>query len=146
MQIPTELDGKFERLDEDAALRPTILNVGKVWIKRSKKALLADFTTSSLSPAEQKLERNTCYDLLDALSKSGCVPFEGATLHIVIAATHCFGNSIMNTLVKDNVNPIEKVERSSLIFATTIHGKEAKDLLKPAEVERVKTISAPKMF
>lgn len=102
----------------------------------------SDFTTTSLSPAEQKLERSTCYDLLDALTKSGCVPIEGATLHIVMGATHCFEDNIMNTLVKDNINPIDKVERSTLIIASTIHDKPPSELLKPSELDRVKGTSA----
>lgn len=113
--------------------------------------------------SDQKLERNTCFDLLDALTKSGCVPIDGATLHIVMCATHCFTDNIMNTLVKDNVNPIEKVERSALIVASTIHRKASKhrlsgflafshlvsqtpaELVKAAELDRVKAAS-PGLF
>jgi len=51
----------------------------------------------------------------------------------------------MNTVVQDNVNPIEKVERSSLILATTIHGKHAPELLLPEVHERVATYS-PLLF
>jgi hypothetical protein len=81
--------------------------------------------------------------LLDALTNSGCVGFDDATLHIVMASTHCFTDNLMNTLVKDNINPIEKLERSQLIVATTIHeGKRPEDLLVEDQVERVKTISA----
>jgi hypothetical protein len=39
-----------------------------------------------------------------------------------VCATHCFDKVLMDTLVKDNVNPIEKLERSVLIMGTTIHG------------------------
>ncbi len=46
-RLPVELDGKFARLDEDSALRPTIINVGKQWNKRSKKGLLSDFANST---------------------------------------------------------------------------------------------------
>jgi hypothetical protein len=35
----------------------------------------------------------------------------------------------MNTLVKDNINPIEKLERSELIVATTIHRTKAENML-----------------
>jgi hypothetical protein len=38
-----------------------------------------------------------------------------------VCSTHCFADNLMNTLVKDNINPIEKLERSELIVATTIH-------------------------
>ena len=81
--------------------------------------------------------------MLDALTNSGCIGFEDATLHIVMASTHCFTDNLMNTLVKDNINPIEKLERSQLIVATTIHqGKRPEELLVEDQVDRVKTISA----
>ncbi len=127
--LPTELDARLEAEDPDSALRPTIIKVGKVWNKRSQRTLLSPTAVSSLSVAEQKLEKNACWDLLDSLTRSGGLPIEGAMLHVVMASTHCFDHSVFDTLVKRNVNPIEKVERSSLIVASAIHGVEA-SLLK----------------
>ncbi len=144
-KLPGELDSKFEKYDPDAALRPTILNVGKQWNKRSQRTLLSPVTAAGLDVAAQKLERNTCFDLLDALTNSGCIGFEGATLHIVMASTHCFADNLMNTLVKDNINPIEKLERSELIVATTIHRRKADDMLVLPEAERAKLYS-PNVF
>ena len=43
----------------------------------------------------------------------------------------------MATLVKDNVNPIDKVERSSLIVASTVQGKSPEALLEPAQHARI---------
>ena len=44
---------------------------------------------------------------------------------------HCFDDSLIDTLVVKNVNPIEKLERSSLIVAETITGVPAPRLIKP---------------
>jgi hypothetical protein len=143
--IPTELDEKFEELDVDAALRPTIINLGTTWTKKYYESLLAKQSTSVMSTAEQSTARDGAYDLLDALTRSGVLAFDAAELHVLIAATHCFDKNLIDTVIQDNVNPIEKVERSSLIVATTIHNKEATLLIKADQAERVKTYS-PMLF
>ena len=66
---------------------------------------------------------------------------ESASLHVVIAATHCFDKSLMNTVVQGNVNPLERVERSAVIMATTIHRLTASALLSDREVQRVLSCS-----
>lgn len=73
------------------------------------------------------------------------MPFDGAQLHVVMASTHCFDRTLMDTLVQANVNPIEKVERSTLIVATTIFGQPAAELVRPEQLERARTYS-PKLF
>jgi hypothetical protein len=58
-----------------------------------------------------------------------------------MAATHCFVKDLMNTVIQDNINPIEKVERSSLIMASTVHGAAPQQLINEEQVERVATYS-----
>jgi hypothetical protein len=53
----------------------------------------------------------------------GTLLIDHSSLHIVCAATHCFGESLMNTVIRENVNPVEKVERSNLIVASVVHGQ-----------------------
>jgi hypothetical protein len=144
-KIPTALDDALERLDTDGALRPSIINVGKTWSKRSQAGLMGAVSTRSLDVEQQKLERNTCYDLLDALTRSGGLEVADAALHIVVSTTHCFARNLMDTLVKDNLNPIEKVEHTQLIVASQVFGKPASELLKKEEVERVKR-NSPALF
>jgi hypothetical protein len=144
-KIPSLLDEALERLDADGALRPSIINVGKTWSKRSQAGLLAAPNTKTLGVDEQKLEKNTCYDLLDALTRSGGLDVSDAALHIVVSTTHCFGRNLMDTLVKDNMNPIEKVEHTQLIVASQVFQKPASELLKPDEIERVKR-NSPSLF
>ena len=144
-QLPTQLDSQYERLDTDSALRPTIINPGTPWQKKSQAALLATPTTRSLDTDGQKSEKDAAFDLLDALTRSGAIALEHCTLHVVIAATHCFDRSLMDTVVQRNVNPIERVERSALIMASTLHGVRAGQLLQESQVARVSTFS-PQLF
>ena len=99
----------------------------------------------------QEREKAKAFDLIDALTRSGALAFDAASLHVVVAATHRFDASIMDTVIKENVNPIERLERSSLIIASTIHGVEhaggtLRGMLNPAHAERIATWSAPRMM
>jgi len=106
---------------------------------------LTEPTEQTLNNDEQEKERNKAFDLLDGLSRSGNLSFEHASFHVVLASTHCFDKSVMNTIIQDNVNPIEKVERSTLIVATTVHNKQARELIKDDQQSRVSTYS-PGLF
>jgi len=145
-RIPAALDAKLEALDEAGALRPTRLKVGDRMSLRSQKALLAAPQTTSLGAAEQQREKQRAFDLLDAISRAGSLPIACASLHVVIAATHAFDRSLVDTLVVKNVNPIEKLERSALIVAETIHGRPAHQLVHPDAYERVATFAAPALL
>ena len=144
-KIPKQLDSTFEKLDDDNAMHPTIINVGSTWTKKYQKALLAEPASETLSKDKQESERNRAFDLLDALSRSGVLPIDEASLHVVIASTHTFDKTLMKTVIQENVNPIEKVERSTLIVASAIHGVPAAELIKPEHLDRVKE-SSPKLF
>jgi len=140
-KVPGTLDSKFEKLDEDSALGATIVSASDTWTKKYQKGLLSPQEEQTVLTPEQVQEKNKAFDLLDALTKSGALPVFDGALHVVLAATHSFDKVIMDTLVQDNVNPIEKVERSTLIVATTIHGKSVEELVVESEYERVKTYS-----
>jgi hypothetical protein len=140
-KIPAILDAKYEALDEDSALRPTIINVGPSWSKKYQESLLSSAEEKSLGVKALTGEKNKAFDLLDALSRSGSLPIDQATLHIVIASTHCFDKSLLDTVIEDNVNPIEKVERSSLIVATTIHNRPVEELVRAEQQGRVREFS-----
>jgi len=144
-KLPVSLEKRFDELDEDGALRPTIISASNAWKKRFQKSLLSEPAETGMGVPEQDQERKRTFDLLDALTKSGCLGIDQAALHVVIAATHCFDKTLMNTLIQDNINPIEKVERSSLIVASTIHGVTPSELLAGDQVERVGTYN-PKLL
>jgi len=94
---------------------------------------------------DQLAEKNRAFDLCDSLSRAGVLSIDSAELHIILAATHCFDSSLIDTVVKENVNPIEKVERSTLILAMTVHNKPAIEMLKQDQRDRVRTFS-PMLF
>jgi hypothetical protein len=54
----------------------------------------------------------------------------------VIAAAHAFDKTLLDTIIQGNVNPIEKVERSLMIMATTVHRRAASELLADNQRER----------
>ena len=83
--------------------------------------------------------------MLDALSRSGALPIECASLRVIVAATHRFDRTLMETVIRDNINPIEKLERTSLIVASTVHGRVAAELLQPSQVARIEGCS-PMLF
>lgn len=143
--IPAELDKRYEALDEDSALRPTTITTGPRWELSSQAGLLSKPKTTSLHKKEQADSKAEAFDLLDALSRSGELEIEHASLHVVIAATHCFDQSLVDTVVQGNVNPIEKVERSTLIVAGVVHRAETAAMLQPAEVDRIRQF-APKLL
>merc|ERR1719401_621146 len=144
-QVPKELDQRFEQLDVDSALRPTIINPSDAWTNRAQKALPASPTESTLRGDDQKKEKDAAFDLLDALTKSGALPVECASLHIVVAATHCFDKSVTETVVQDNINPIDKVERSTLIMASTVHQLPPAALVQDTQLDRLSNTS-PLLF
>ena len=140
-KVPSTLDDKFEEFDTDSALRPTIIDVGEEWKKRSFRSLRGRPVENILGAKERDDEKTKCFDLLDALSCSGSLEIDGASLHVVLAATHCFEETVINTVVRKNINPIEKLERSLLIVASTIQGKPARDLVRPANLAQIQSHS-----
>jgi len=144
-QYPIMLDKNYEKYDPDSALRPTIIKTGVVWTKKAQAALLTAASAKKLYVADQTTEKTAAFDLLDALSRSGSLCIDDASLHVVIAATHCFDKTLVNTVIQKNVNPIERVERSTLIMASTIHGVLVSDLVVGNQVNRLQGIT-PTLF
>merc|ERR1712139_765071 len=97
--------------------------------------------TSMLTGEEHASEKQKAFDLLDALTRSGALDVQHASLHVVLAATHCFDKSILDTAIKDNVSPIEKVEHSTLIMASTLQRKPAEKLVQPSQLARLQDAS-----
>eukprot|EP00797_Seminavis_robusta_P032319 Sro71_g039470.1 receptor kinase (881) ;mRNA; r:85802-88444 len=133
-KIPKALDSLFQVHDTDGSLRTTKIATGDVWTRKRHESLLSKTaTTASLGPDDIRTEKDKAFDLLDALSRSGTLSLPYSELHVCIGVTHCFENDLMGTVLQDNINPIEKVEKSSLMVASTIHAQAPLELLNKNE-------------
>lgn len=140
-KLPGMLDKQYETLDVDNALRPTIIKHGKSWTHEFQKGLLSKAETRTMHENDLKKSKNAAFDLLDALTRSGAIEVDCATFHVIIASTHCFDRTLMDSIVMDNMNPIEKVERSQLIMNMTIRNKTAQELVEDSHVPRLTQFS-----
>ncbi|KAI8908096.1 hypothetical protein DFJ77DRAFT_473676 [Powellomyces hirtus] len=142
-KFPIKLDENLRKLDTANALRPTVIKLGETWTRTRSQSILAAPTTNSLSAADKTIERNQAFDLLDALSRSGSMAIEHAVLHVVLAVTHCFDETLVDTVVRQNIDPLEKVEESSLILAAVVAGEvTAERLLKVSQTQRIRERAA----
>jgi len=74
-------------------------------------------------------EKQKAFDLLDALSRSGSLEIPFSELHVLICATLSFEKSVMETVIQDNINPIEKLEMSTLLMGSTVLDTPAYNLI-----------------
>ena len=141
------LDASIAKYDEDAPLRPTILSIGDQWIRTTKNGLLSPLTTDSIfGPEKRKIEKNRAYDLIDSLTNSGVLTLDGCSLHVMLCATHCFDKTLLNVIVRDNVNPIETVERSAMIVACTVQMAKSEEMVLEGEERRRMELYSPSLF
>mmetsp|Transcript_6922 Transcript_6922/g.16177 ORF Transcript_6922/g.16177 Transcript_6922/m.16177 type:complete len:387 (-) Transcript_6922:93-1253(-) len=127
--IPKKLDSTIEKFDKDSTLRSTKLKTKDTWSRKRQPDLLTKPDTKTLWAKDVKSESNKAYDLLDAISRSGSLPIAYSDLHVVVCVTHCFEKDVMATVVEDNVNPIEKLEMSTLLLGSAIHGATPMELI-----------------
>eukprot|EP00467_Chlorarachnion_reptans_P001188 CAMPEP_0114526308 /NCGR_PEP_ID=MMETSP0109-20121206/22944_1 /TAXON_ID=29199 /ORGANISM="Chlorarachnion reptans, Strain CCCM449" /LENGTH=982 /DNA_ID=CAMNT_0001708059 /DNA_START=177 /DNA_END=3125 /DNA_ORIENTATION=+ len=120
-QLAVHLDETLSRNDKEGAVRPTSLVVGNPWSKHSRKTILSAFEDSQITKEEARREKDRTFDLLDALSRSGGLLLEGSSLHVIVAATHCFSQTLIDTVIQENVNPIDRVEKTALLLAAETH-------------------------
>ena len=134
--VPRKLDAKLEAMDKDSAVRPTVIKTGKSWVRKTQPNLLGKHVSAVLDSAAQEAEKNKAFDLLDALSLSGALAIEGTELHVIVAATHRFDKALIDTVVQDNISPIDKLERSTIVIASTNHNFPPEQLLLPQHASR----------
>jgi ubiquitin len=134
--IPQELDSCLEA-QGGRQLRPTTIKIGTRWTGSKQDGLLSKPKKLSFGTAEQESEKAAAFCLLDSLSRSGDLVLDEASLHVVIATTHCFDESLVNTVIQQNVNPIEELESSAVIVGAVVHHKPLTQLVRADECERI---------
>jgi hypothetical protein len=138
--IPKTLDTKLEQYDTDNSLHSTIIKSGRNWLRTRQLNFLTKPQTTGLTVDDALTEKKQAFALLDAISRSGTLPVDCSELHVFIAVSHCFDNDVMGSVVQDNVNPILKVERSSLLLASTIFQQNISKLVgSELDLERLTT-------
>ena len=136
ISIPGKIHAKSIALDkkddETVCLRPTMIHTADIWSKRTlgKPPIYAKYEDLKLGKAERKSEKQKALDLLDALSCSGSMPILFSELHAIVGVTHCFDGSLVDTVIVDNVDPIDKLSCSTLLVASAIHGVPTNELLQ----------------
>ena len=137
--LPRRLDAAFDKLDGDACLRPTTIKSTTPWRITSQKGLLSAAKQTTYDSDRLATEKRKAFELLDALTRSGAIPLLSTQLHVVVAATHAFDHDVAETVIRDNVNPILKAERSSLLVASTLFGAAPRTLVEPSRVPTLAT-------
>lgn len=145
--VPKILDKAIELHDATAAIRSTTIEASDRGRTRfSQKTLLSKGVTESLTKATIATETSRAFDLLDALSRSGSLSIDSSELHVIVCATHRFDKSVMDTVLQDNVNPIEQLEGSTLLMASTILGVPATALVRSGEARHRLEASFPRLL
>lgn len=142
--MPKALDRAIELHDNNAAIRSTTIKTANSgWTRIRQKSLLSKTREGSLDKSQIALEKSRAFDLLDALSRSGSLDIPFSELHILICATHRFEKNAMETVIQDNINPIEKLEMSTLLMASTILGVPTSGLIRNKDDRKRLKISFP---
>ncbi|EJK49929.1 hypothetical protein THAOC_31144, partial [Thalassiosira oceanica] len=144
--IPKQLDQLVERKVDAASLRSTTIKTSSNWTRNRQMNLLSKPERHSLDTDGIRREKSKAFDLLDALSRSGSLAIAHSELHVVVAMTHCFEKDLMGTVIRDNVNPIEKIECSTLLLASAVHGVSARELVCDANELRRLRMTTPRLL
>jgi hypothetical protein len=134
--LPNTLQQRFEAvLGADSIIRPSIVSAGDVWTMKSYANLFAQPGSRVLLAEQQREEKLKTFGLLDALTKSGALHIDDASVHVVVASVHMFDNTLMDTIVQENVNPIEKIELSSLVMASVVLDSSVEELVHDVDAK-----------
>jgi hypothetical protein len=126
-------------------MRATKLVPSKVWTKHYKQGLLSKQEQVTMYEKEQIDQKNKALDLLDSLTKSGSLVLEDTVLHVIVGSTHVFDETLLNTIIQKNINPIERLERSSMLVASAIYNEPFKNLVSRGSLGQV-SVHSPNLL
>jgi hypothetical protein len=134
--VPTQMEKYFVKFLPNSQSRPTIISTILPYQKTDRKTITSQPQTKILDQTQEKLELAKTLDLLDALTVSGELILHDCEVHVVVCLTECFDETIMDTLIKKNQDPIEALERAGVVVCLGINGKS--EVLLDEEKVRVK--------
>jgi hypothetical protein len=120
------------------SIEANILHVGETWTRQRQHSLVMGGGTGGVAhqlvlAAEQKTEYANVMDLLDMLTKSGAQALDDPTqvsLHVVVSSTCRFEDSLIHSVIRGNVNPIQELDSALGMIASTIHNTSIADILR----------------
>ena len=139
MAIPGRLDVACGRAEaRGAVMRAAVLRLGPVWSGVMPTSVLDKApATQALDRADQDAARRAAFDLLDALSRGGAVPLRHAAVHVLVGTTVSFEDSLMDTVIQRNINPIDRAERATLALLEAVHTRPVAQLVAPQHAARL---------
>lgn len=146
--IPKILDLALEQHDSEGNLRSAILRVDVPWTLHRQDSLLSPLSVSTLDgqSGQISVEKKRALDLLDAISRSGTLPIDSAELHVIVGVAHCFEGSLLDSVIRDNINPIEKIEKSLVLLAKHIHRQDGTSLFDNLATLKRLSDAYPELF
>lgn len=121
-EIPRQLDQLLQSYGNcNHTLRSVTHATVDQWELKRQENLPTKLQAFNIEASGVKGETNKALYLLEVLSSSGSLPIVSGELHIIVSVCHSFEKNVMDTIIINNVNPIEKVDFSSLLVASCIH-------------------------
>jgi hypothetical protein len=121
MVLAKKLDQEFGMLKSKNA-RPTIITLGQKWTRVSYESLISKESKFKIfDKDEKKVEENSTFDLLDCITRSGNLEIHDATLHIIVPITHSFDDTLIDTVIKENINPIDSFNETMSVIQNNMN-------------------------
>jgi uncharacterized protein (DUF1499 family) len=119
-------------------VRPVIIKQSGIINHTFSKSLLSRPSSTNLYDKEKKAQHDKALELLDCLSRSGELDMLDSQVHVVYAIQQGFDDTVMDTIICKNENPIVKMEKSMVLLGRVIHQLPIEQLLLPSKVDAVK--------